>query len=163
MELEPMTNEELAALGKSPEVQDLPEDVRHRVLWAILQATAANALEERLKAAAPEAGTTCAEFGMLEAKAARYAELEAILAPRAQGAETAAEVLRRVVAVAEAVEWCVANGAQVNFAWIGENGSRVATVNLYTPDADMDEESEVDAPTFLEAVAALRKRTEEER
>ena len=55
MELEPMTSKELVALGQSPNVQGLPENVRHRVLWAILQATAANALEARLEAAAPVA------------------------------------------------------------------------------------------------------------
>ena len=151
MELEPMTNEELAALGKSPEVQDLPEDVRHRVLWAILQATAANALEERLKAAAPEAGTTCAEFGMLEAKAARYAELEAILAPLAQGAETAAEVLRRVVAVAEAVEYCAQPPVRLSF-WADK-----WHVSYWRGPCDEECDS---APTLPAAVAALRKRVE---
>jgi len=51
MELEPMSNEELKELAREPEVLALPEGVLHRVRWAILQATAANALEAALSPA----------------------------------------------------------------------------------------------------------------
>jgi hypothetical protein len=48
----------------------------------------------------PAPGTECAEFGYLENKAARYDEVEAILAPLARDSETAVDILRRLVAQA---------------------------------------------------------------
>ena len=47
MKLEPMADAELLALMRESAVQALPDDVLHRVLWALAQAHAANVSEKR--------------------------------------------------------------------------------------------------------------------
>lgn len=69
-----------------------------------------------------------------------------------------ANALPDLLAVAKAVEWCAEQSATVSFFWTGPKTDRARVVNLYLPEADTNEDDEVDAPTLPAAVAALRER-----